>query len=276
MVENKSSIFGIMALIIGASGLGLGVFSVVNIYMTEGSQGPSGMDGLDGTDGVDGEDAPGGLVVGILDPDYDETVSGNVTIRALIYGSENYDVSVVRNGTEIRTSIPTVWNTLTVSDGWWNITIIVQDTVTNVTSRDQVITLVYNGPSQWQSFDFLENVYLNTQFTPYYFNGVEVAFEYPTTTEFTLIFSAVCYSGDAAIVGQYLNYYFWLDGTQIAGANSNNRVYFSQIFDLVTLNIEKSVTLDPGMHRMNITVYHETTALVEYRFRNIILRVELS
>lgn len=62
MVENKSSIFGIIALIIGASGLGLGAFSVVNFQTVEGPQGPPGDDGADGVDGFDGVDAPGGLV----------------------------------------------------------------------------------------------------------------------------------------------------------------------------------------------------------------------
>jgi len=62
MVENRSSLFGIIAIIIGASGLGLGVFSVVNFQVMEGPQGPpgnDGQDGIDGTDGVNGIDAPG-------------------------------------------------------------------------------------------------------------------------------------------------------------------------------------------------------------------------
>ena len=53
-MENKSSLFGIIALIIGASGLGLGAFSVVNFQTAEGPQGPPGQDGTDGIDGVNG------------------------------------------------------------------------------------------------------------------------------------------------------------------------------------------------------------------------------
>jgi len=50
MAENRSSLISIIALIIGASGLGLGAFSVVNFQVVEG---PPGQDGLDGVDGVD-------------------------------------------------------------------------------------------------------------------------------------------------------------------------------------------------------------------------------
>jgi len=62
MIENKGTIFGIIALIIGASGLGLGAFSIISIQMIEGEQGPPGEDGTDGIDGIDGingTDAPG-------------------------------------------------------------------------------------------------------------------------------------------------------------------------------------------------------------------------
>lgn len=65
--------------------------------------------------------------VRILNLNYGETVFGNITIRALIYGSENYTVQVLINGTEIGDSIPVVWNSSTVDDGWWNTTVIVSD-----------------------------------------------------------------------------------------------------------------------------------------------------
>lgn len=42
MVENKSSIFGIIAIIVSTSGLGLGAFTVVNLQVVEGPQGPPG------------------------------------------------------------------------------------------------------------------------------------------------------------------------------------------------------------------------------------------
>ncbi|MFX1568189.1 MAG: NosD domain-containing protein [Promethearchaeota archaeon] len=52
-MENKNTIIGIIALIIGATGLGLGVFSNINPLLIEGPP------GNDGVDGIDGEDAPG-------------------------------------------------------------------------------------------------------------------------------------------------------------------------------------------------------------------------
>ena len=60
-MENKSTIFGIIALIIGGAGLGLGVFSVISFQGIEGLQGPSGEDGIDGTDGIDGIDGTDGI-----------------------------------------------------------------------------------------------------------------------------------------------------------------------------------------------------------------------
>ena len=150
MVENKSSLFGIIAIIIGASGLGLGVFSVVNFQTIEGipgDDGQEGIDGDDGQDGIDGDDAPGGIIVGILDPDEGETISGNVTIRAMIAGSEAYTVSILRNGTEIGTTLPMKWNTTLVPDGWWNITVIVMDVLTQDQSSDHLLVYVDNNPT---------------------------------------------------------------------------------------------------------------------------------
>lgn len=144
MAENKSILFGIIAIIIGASGLGLGVFSIVNFQVVEGPEGPPGEDGQDGIDGTEGVDALGGLVIGILDPDYGEIMSGNVTIRALIYGSINYTISILRNGTEIGTSLPMMWNTNTITDGRWNITIIATDIGTNNQSQDEVMVYIRN------------------------------------------------------------------------------------------------------------------------------------
>lgn len=141
MVENKSSLFGIIAIIIGASGLGLGVFSVVNFQTVE------GIPGDDGQDGIDGDDAPGGIIVGILDPDEGETISGNVTIRAMIAGSEAYTVSILRNDTEIGTTLPMKWNTILAPDGWWNITVIVMDVPTQGQSSDHVLVYVDNNPT---------------------------------------------------------------------------------------------------------------------------------
>ena len=137
MVENRSSIFGIIALILGAGGLGLGAFSVVNFQVVDG---PQGLPGEDGTD------APGEIVIGILDPDQGEVISGEVTIRALIAGSEQYTVSVLRNGTEIGTTLPMLWNTTLENDGWYNITIVATDVVSDNVNQDEVIVFVDSTP----------------------------------------------------------------------------------------------------------------------------------
>jgi len=44
----------IIALIVGASGLGVGLFSIIRYEAIEGPQGPTGLDGLNGIDGVNG------------------------------------------------------------------------------------------------------------------------------------------------------------------------------------------------------------------------------
>lgn len=51
MLENRSSLFGLIAIIIGAAGLGVGAYSVVNFQVVEGPQGPPGQDGDDGPPG---------------------------------------------------------------------------------------------------------------------------------------------------------------------------------------------------------------------------------
>jgi len=130
MVENRSSLFGIIAMIIGAAGLGVGTYSVITFQVVE------------GIPGGDGKDAPGGLVVGILDPDQGEAVWGEIVIRALVYGSNNYSVSVKMNETEIGTKLPTLWNTTLLVEGWYNLTVIVKDNETKITASDMVWILV--------------------------------------------------------------------------------------------------------------------------------------
>ncbi len=63
----------------------------------------------------------------------------------MVAGSEDYTVSVLKNDTvEIRTAIPMAWDTSTVDDGWWNITVIVTDVATNIVSQDEVIVYIQN------------------------------------------------------------------------------------------------------------------------------------
>jgi hypothetical protein len=138
-MENKSSLFGIIALIIGASGLGLGLFSVVNFQTVEGPQ------GLPGEDGQDGKDVPEKISVGILDPDYGDTISGNITIKIIVWASENYSLSIRLNGFEIGSSLTLQWNSSVAPDGWHNITVIATDILNNV-DKDEVWILVNNNP----------------------------------------------------------------------------------------------------------------------------------
>ncbi|MFX1594363.1 MAG: hypothetical protein ACFFCL_16855 [Promethearchaeota archaeon] len=88
------------------------------------------------------------IMVGILDPDYGDTISGEIMIRAMILHSHpswGYTISVMINGTEISSSIPFDWDSTTVDDGWWNITVRVIDTKGNVGS-DEVLIYVENHP----------------------------------------------------------------------------------------------------------------------------------
>ncbi|MFX1535635.1 MAG: hypothetical protein ACFFDI_15535 [Promethearchaeota archaeon] len=146
MVENKSMVIGFIAIIISASALWLWAYSVMNFQVIEGPQGPPGETGHDG---VDGQNATGEFIVRILDPDDKETVSGIVTIKTLIYGSENYTITILLNGTEIGNSSSTVWNTNSISDGWWNLTVVANDVIFGNSSQDQVLVFVENDPPYW-------------------------------------------------------------------------------------------------------------------------------
>ena len=141
----KSTFLIILTLLIGASGLGLGVYSSFIQQPLQGPPGQDGVDGVDGTDGIDGKDAPGSILVGIIDPDQNDLLSGIVEIRALIAGSDGYSVSVLRNGTEIGTVVPIEWDTTLISDGWWNITVKATDTLSGNKTQDQVIVYVSNA-----------------------------------------------------------------------------------------------------------------------------------
>jgi len=95
------------------------------------------------------------ITVGILDPDYGDTISGEIMIRAMILHSHpnwGYTVSVLRNGTEISSSLPFEWDTTTEDDGWWNITVRVTDIHGNVGS-DEVIVYTINDADNYFRWD---------------------------------------------------------------------------------------------------------------------------
>lgn len=61
MSNGKGNALAIIALIIGASGMGIGAFSLIRFQIVTGPEGPSGDDGADGVDGVNGTDGSDGL-----------------------------------------------------------------------------------------------------------------------------------------------------------------------------------------------------------------------
>ncbi|MFW9942082.1 MAG: hypothetical protein ACFFFT_13655 [Candidatus Thorarchaeota archaeon] len=137
-MENRSSLFGIIAIIIGASGLGIGAYSIVNFQTVEGPQ---------GIPGEDGQDVLGDIIIGILDPDDGETVSGNITIRVMVWASSNYSLSILCNGLEIGSSLSVEWNTTLVPDGMYNISVIAIDESNNI-DKDEVMIIIENNPPQ--------------------------------------------------------------------------------------------------------------------------------
>lgn len=134
MPENRNFIFSIIAIILAISGIGVGAYSVINFQLIEGPP---------------GQDAPGGLMIGVLDPDDGEIVSGDVSIRIIVYGSEDYTLSILRNGTEIGASENLVWDSTSVNDGWWNLTFILTDLESSNSSREEIHIFVDNSPNYW-------------------------------------------------------------------------------------------------------------------------------
>ncbi|MFX1276413.1 MAG: hypothetical protein ACFFBP_06620 [Promethearchaeota archaeon] len=141
--SSASSALIIITMIIGMGGLGLGTYSV---FLQPPIPGLPGAPGEDGEDGVPGG---GGIVVGILDPDQGDTVSGTVEIRALVAGSSQYTISILRNGSLIGATLPFQWNTGSVANGWWNITVIATDVASGNTTQDEIIVNVLNDPDKY-------------------------------------------------------------------------------------------------------------------------------
>ncbi|WP_371802599.1 thrombospondin type 3 repeat-containing protein [Candidatus Lokiarchaeum ossiferum] len=98
-----------------------------------------------GFDFVDRDDP----VVGILDPDLDEQVFGMITIRGLIYENSNYSISIRINGTEIGTTLPFLWNSSSISDGNYTLSILVIDVAFNQ-GEDSINISIIND-FEWDS-----------------------------------------------------------------------------------------------------------------------------
>ena len=84
-------------------------------------------------------------IIGILDPDNDQIISGEITIRAQIWEiSNNYSISILMNGSEIGTEIPLKWNSNDVEDGNYNLSVVATDNSGNK-GQDQIIIFVQNS-----------------------------------------------------------------------------------------------------------------------------------
>ncbi len=140
MEKNTLKAITIIAIVIGAFGLTFGYLVTTKsepinpILILSAISAPEGDQG-----------AAGDPVVGILDPDHGEMYSGNVTIRAMVWAASAYTVSVLRNGTEIGTTVPLEWNTTTFTNGWYNITIVATDASSKI-GKDEVWILINNTP----------------------------------------------------------------------------------------------------------------------------------
>ena len=123
------SVWVILSMILGVSGTFIGVYSISGLN--------TAMSGIQDIKGVE---------VGILDPDQDDTVSGIVEIRAMIWSSSAYTVQVLINGSLNATAVPFKWNTTKLDDGPWKITVIVTNAELNV-SQDEIVVNVLNNPT---------------------------------------------------------------------------------------------------------------------------------
>ena len=84
MSKGKGSALTIIALIIGASGLGIGIFSILDIEIVEGPQGPPGTDGIDGINGTLDN------VVAIWDSLWGSGVDFNITLTQNALNKSGY------------------------------------------------------------------------------------------------------------------------------------------------------------------------------------------
>ncbi|MHA1585578.1 MAG: thrombospondin type 3 repeat-containing protein [Promethearchaeota archaeon] len=103
------------------SGAGTSIIAILIAMAALFAQFYQGIDFMD-------RDAP---VVGILDPDIEEQVYGNITIRGIIYESSNYTISIRLNETEIGTQLPFQWNTTAFNDGNYTLSIFATDAASN-------------------------------------------------------------------------------------------------------------------------------------------------
>lgn len=116
-------IIAIAAMAVGIAGISMGVFSI--IYMN-----------------LDNRPVEENIYVRFTDFDEGGIVYGDVTIKALIIGCENYTVSLFANDSLIGSLVPLIWDSSMVADGWWNLRIEIHDIDSDRSATDSVLIKV--------------------------------------------------------------------------------------------------------------------------------------
>jgi hypothetical protein len=182
-------------------------------------------------------------LVGILDPDFEEIISGNVTVRAMIWAAAGYTVEILINGSVNATTLPWTWNTTKLSDGWWNLTIRVTGINANV-GQDEILVFVGNQEkltgSQTLSWS------QSTGSSSYVDTGLSIDVTFYETRSIYCEFTA---HSKVSAAGRFLSFQF-----QVNGSNSWGHVYN---YNLVSIPISVShlyVDFEPGSYQITVQV----------------------
>ncbi len=145
-VLTKSHVIAIivLALALGGGGLGLGIYAIASCG--QGTQGPAGDQGAQGLAGIVGP------VISITQPGDKMVISGNVSVRIMLWNSTPCTLEVLINGSSNATELPWIWNTNTTQfgNGWWNLTVRAINT-SGYVGQDQVLVFVDNSASHWSA-----------------------------------------------------------------------------------------------------------------------------
>jgi len=205
------------------------------------------------------------IMVGILDPDYGDTISGEIMIRAMILHSHpnwGYSISVLINGTEISSSVPFEWDSTTVDDGWWNITVRVTDTHGNVGSDEVLIFTLNHAKNKWVDFPVTTYRYYELKtlghpvfdYQPFYEDdygdNVVLDAEYPKSAKFHIEFSGTFkdYTG-SIFIGVVIKNEVTPTGALY------DRVLFSKQSDPEYFAASWIIELPPGLNRIELKGY---------------------
>lgn len=179
MENSKASALAIVALVVGAAGIGVGSFSAIKFQIVEGLPGADGgdgtdgidgingtdgidgiigTDGIDGTDGTDGIDGTNGtdgipgsdMIVGIWEGLSGSGVNYNMSLDDIILSNSSYfdltDGGGINTTLELikagwyRFTVKCLWDSL-ISTDFYNLYIIKNDLI------DGIIDMVFNPPT---------------------------------------------------------------------------------------------------------------------------------